>query len=157
VTGVSNDIWHDDEHLLASLTAAMREAEEVPPRFVEVGKAAFAWHNIDAELARLTYDSSEAEAEPAGAMRAQDASLRALTYATAELSIEIEITPDAVLGQVLPPQPGLATTYLASGPAAEAAVDEMGFFAIRPVPHSAFRLRCVMTSGLDVKTGLITP
>ena len=33
-------------------------AEAVPPEFVEAGKNAFAWHNIDAELAQLTYDSS---------------------------------------------------------------------------------------------------
>ena len=74
--------WHDDDHLFASLKEALREAEETPPRFVEMGKAAYAWHNIDAELADLTYDSSMAEAQPVGAMRAQDASLRALTYAT---------------------------------------------------------------------------
>ncbi|HEV8569507.1 MAG TPA: hypothetical protein VGQ92_20910 [Actinoplanes sp.] len=88
---------------------------------------------------------------------AQDASLRALTYATADLTIEIEITADAVLGQILPPQAGSASTYLAAGPVAETSVDDMGFFAIRPVPTSSFRLRCVTASGLDIMTGLITP
>jgi hypothetical protein len=149
--------WHDDDHLFASLREALREAEETPPRFVEMGKAAFAWHNIDAELADLTYDSSMVEAQPVGTMRAQDASLRALTYATADLTIEIEITADAVLGQILPPQAGSASTYLAAGPVAETSVDDMGFFAIRPVPTSSFRLRCVTASGLDIMTGLITP
>jgi hypothetical protein len=148
---------HDD-HLFAALKEALREAEEVPPRFIEVGRAAFAWHNIDAELAHLTYDSLLADAAPAPAMRAQDASLRALTYATADLSIEIEITSDAVLGQVLPPQAGFASIMIAGGPAdAGTTVDELGFFAIRPVPRSAFRLRCVTRSGLDVMTGTITP
>ena len=147
-----------NDELFAALKEALREAEEVPPRFVEVGRAAFAWHNIDAELADLTYDSLRAEAEPAAAMRAQDASLRALTYATADLTIEIEITTDAVLGQVLPPQPGSASIMIAAGPAeAGTPVDELGFFAIRPVPHSAFRLRCVTNSGLDIMTGTISP
>jgi hypothetical protein len=154
---VSSDIWRDDDRLFAALKDALREAEEVPPRFVEVGKAAFAWRNIDAELADLTYDSSAAELQPAGAVRAQDATLRALTFATADLSIELEITPDALLGQILPPQSGRAATYLAAGPVTEARVDEMGFFAIRPVPGSAFRLRCVTSAGLDVMTGLIEP
>lgn len=84
--------------------------------------------------------------------------MRELTYATAGLSIEIEMTADAVLGQVLPPQPGSASIMMAGGPADEKTmVDEMGFFAIRPVPRSAFRLRCVTKSGLDVMTGTITP
>jgi hypothetical protein len=150
--------WDDDERLFASLKEALRDAEEVPPRFVETGKAAYAWHNIDAELADLTYDSSMAGSEPVGATRAQDASLRALTYATTELTIEIEITGDAVLGQVLPPQPGAASAHVSGESAvAPTVVDEMGFFAIRPVPATAFRLRCVTSSGLDIMTGLIAP
>lgn len=60
---------HDDR-LVAALTEALREAEVVPPRFVDVGRAAFAWHNVDAELAELTYDSLLADAVPAPAMRA---------------------------------------------------------------------------------------
>jgi hypothetical protein len=152
-----NSIWHDDEDLFGALREALREAEDVPPRFIEAGRAAFAWHNIDAELASLMYDSSVAAGEPVAAMRAQDASLRALTYATTELTIEVEITADAVLGQVLPPQPGSASSYVVSGPVVETTVDDLGFFAIRPVPARPFRLRCVTASGLDIVTGLITP
>ena len=154
---MSSHAWDDDDHLLASLKEALREAEQVPPEFVEAGRAAFAWHDIDAELAALTYDSMLAERRPASAMRAQDASLRALTYATQDLTIEVEITPDALLGQVLPPQPGCATICLPTGQATEARIDEMGFFAVRPVPGSSFRLRCVTTAGLTVMTGLIAP
>jgi len=154
---VTNE-WDNDEQLFAALKDALRGAEEVPPRFIETGKAAFAWHNIDAELADLTYDSSVAGLEPVGAMRAENASLRALTYATTELTIEIEITNDAVLGQVLPPQPGTTSAQVSGGSTvATTAVDEMGFFAIRPVPGTAFRLRCVTSSGLDIVTGLIAP
>jgi hypothetical protein len=154
---MSSGTWHDDDNLFASLKEALREAEEVPPRFVEFGKAAFAWHNVDTELADLTYDSSHAPAEPVGAMRAQDASLRALTYAADDLIIEIEISGDAVLGQVLPPQEGTVSIYLATGPVAETVLDEMGFFAVRPVPGGPFRLRCLTRCGIDVMTGLITP
>ena len=152
---MSSETWHDDDHLFASLARALKEAEDVPPRLVETGKAIFAWHTIDAELADLTYDSSRTRPEPVGTMRAQDASLRALTYATPELTVELDITPDAVLGQILPPQPGSVTIYLAGGPADAAPIDEMGFFAIRPVPAVSFRLRCTTASGLDIKTGLI--
>ena len=47
----------DDEELLAALGEAIRAREAVPEWFVETGKNAYAWHNIDAELAQLTYDS----------------------------------------------------------------------------------------------------
>ena len=47
----------DDDELLAALGEAIRAREEVPEWFVETGKNAYAWHNIDAELAQLTYDS----------------------------------------------------------------------------------------------------
>ena len=50
--------WEDDDALLAAVKRAIREAEDVPPEFVEAAKTSFAWHNIDAELAALTYDSS---------------------------------------------------------------------------------------------------
>ena len=47
------DGW-DDEELLAALRQALTARRAVPPEFVEAGKNAFAWHNIDAELAQLT-------------------------------------------------------------------------------------------------------
>ena len=63
------DSW-DDEQLLAALREAMRAREAVPAGFVETGKSAYAWHNIDAELAQLTYDSSrERDADVVASMR----------------------------------------------------------------------------------------
>ncbi len=50
------DTW-DDEQLLAALKESLRARQAVPPEFVEAAKNAYAWHNIDAELAQLTYDS----------------------------------------------------------------------------------------------------
>ena len=40
-----------DEQLLAALGEALRARQAVPEWFVETGKNAYAWHNIDAELA----------------------------------------------------------------------------------------------------------
>src|SRR5580692_5651501 len=54
----------DDEQLLAALGEAVKAREAVPEWFVETGKNAYAWHNIDSELAQLTYDSaSERESD----------------------------------------------------------------------------------------------
>ena len=40
----------DDEALTDALREAIRAREAVPAWFVEIGKSAYAWHNIDAEL-----------------------------------------------------------------------------------------------------------
>ena len=50
------DRW-DDEQLLAALRQAIDARRAVPPGFVQAAKDAFTWHDIDAELASLTYDS----------------------------------------------------------------------------------------------------
>ncbi|HEU4424951.1 MAG TPA: hypothetical protein VFR67_20680 [Pilimelia sp.] len=149
--------WSDDEQLLASLTAALRAGSEVPREFVETGKAAYAWHNIDAELAALTYDSDLDELALAAVTRAQPAPLRALTFASAELTIELEVTPDALLGQIVPAQAGRVTAHLQSGQLRSEAVDEMGAFVFRPMPAGPFRLRYRAGSGADIVTGWITP
>ena len=58
------DTW-DDEQLLALLKESLRAHLAVPPEFVEAAKNAYAWHNIDAEIAQLTYDSSPRPGEHA--------------------------------------------------------------------------------------------
>ena len=54
----------DDDRLLAALGQALKAREAVPSWFIETGKNAFAWHNIDAELAQLTYDSEQDRQRP---------------------------------------------------------------------------------------------
>ena len=95
----------DDETLLAALRQALRARQAVAPEFIEAGRNAFAWHNIDAELAQLTYDSTR-DAAHAPSMRAEAASIRALTFTSAHLTIELEVTHDSLLGQIVPGQAG---------------------------------------------------
>ena len=54
---MSQHWWMDDDQLLAALGEALRSERGVPAEFIAMGKAAFAWYGIDAELAALTYDS----------------------------------------------------------------------------------------------------
>ncbi|MFD0687942.1 hypothetical protein [Actinomadura fibrosa] len=132
-------IWDDDDQLLAALREAVHEAERVPPAFVEAGKAAFTWRSIDAELAELTFDSSGA-CSPRAPTRAEPAPLRNLTWASSDLTLEVEVDGDALLGQVVPPSPGEIDVYVAAACVATRPVDEIGVFVIRPVPAAAFRL-----------------
>ncbi|MDF5756971.1 hypothetical protein [Spongiactinospora sp. TRM90649] len=148
--------WSDEE-LLARLGAALRAADSVPRDFVEAAKTAFAWHNIDAELAELAYDSEFQDERTLALTRAADsAALRALTFVSPELTIEIEVTEDTLLGQLVPPQPGRIHLHVEAGQVCEAAVDEIGFFAIRAKPAERFRLHCRTTTGISVSTGWVT-
>jgi hypothetical protein len=144
----------DDEELLAALSEAFRARQEVPDWFTRTGKDAFAWHNIDAELAQLTYDS-HGDRELAAAVRSEAASIRALTFTSARLSIELEVAETALLGQVVPPRPGTVEVHTTAG-ATSSPVDEIGCFTVDPIPASPFRLRCRTDDGADVLTGWIT-
>jgi hypothetical protein len=147
----------DDEELLAALQEALAEREAVPPEFVEAAKNAFAWHNvdIDAELAELTYDSSR-DAETAPATRAETASIRALTFTSAHLTLELEVTHDSLLGQIVPAQPGTIKVQLRDGAETTVVADRIGRFTIRPIPVGTFRLHCKTSADTDAVTNWIT-
>jgi hypothetical protein len=145
----------DDEDLLTALRQALSSRKAVPAEFVDAGKHAFAWRNIDAELAELTYDSLTS-VEDALSMRAETASIRALTFTSARLTIELEVVGDSVLGQIVPGQPAAITVQPKSGASALIDVDDIGRFLIQPLPTGLFRLRCRTTTGLEALTGWIT-
>lgn len=146
----------DDEQLIAELGEAVRTAREVPARFIDVGKAVFSWRNLDAELAELTYDSAADSATALAGTRAEAATLRALTFVAGRLTIEIEVTPDALLGQVLPPEPGEIELSGRDGSTRTVPVDEVGWFAIRPTPSGSLRLRLRTANGGSVLTQWFT-
>ena len=146
----------EDEELLAALGEALRARREVPEWFVETGKNAYAWHNIDAELAQLTYDSdSDADRGRVAAVRSEAASIRALTFTSARVSIELEVGEGSLLGQIIPPRAGTVETHTRAG-VATSLVDEIGSFAVEPIPANPFRLRFRTTGGIDLVTGWIT-
>ena len=147
------DSW-DDEQFLAALGEALRAREAVPEWFVETGKNAYAWHNIDAELAQLTYDSSRDE-DTVAAVRSEAASIRALTFTSGRLSIELEVAESSLLGQIIPPRAGTLEVHTTAGVTCSP-VDEIGCFVVDPIPSSPFRLRCRTQDGADVLTGWIT-
>jgi hypothetical protein len=126
----------------------------VPEWFVETGKNAYAWHNIDAELAQLTYDSSR-DRDAVSAVRSETASIRALTFTSAQLSVELEVTTGSLVGQIIPPRAGTLEVHTTAG-VASSLMDEIGCFAVTPIPNSPFRLRCRTEDGTDVLTGWIT-
>jgi len=138
----------DDDDLMGALQEAFRAERDVPREFIEAGQAAFTWRNIDAELATLTSDSATGLATAAAApVRSAEASPRFLTFSSVDLTIELEIGPDGIIGQIVPPQPGRAEARPASGPVLDTEIDDIGCFVVRPLPGSPFRLHVATDTG----------
>jgi hypothetical protein len=148
------DAW-DDEQLLAALCESVRARRTVPDDFVETAENTYAWHDIDAELAELSYDSQRDD-ERSASMRSEIASIRALTFAAAGISIELEVAGHSVLGQISPAQEGTIEIQTRAGGITVVPYDEIGCFSVAPEPTSPFRLRCRTADGADVVTEWIT-
>jgi hypothetical protein len=138
---------NDDEALLAELRDAMLAAEQVPPRFVAAGKASFAWRTADAELAALTHDSTTL-----AGTRTETADIRSMTFVAPTLTIEVELMPDGLAGQLVPPQPGRIELQPREGTPRSATADDVGWFVISPPPRGLFRIRVTVASGTSVAT-----
>lgn len=148
------DSWGDEE-LMTALKEALASRQSVPPEFIQAGRSAFAWHNIDAELAQLTYDSA-GYVGTAAVTRSEMASIRALTFSSAHLTIELEVSEDSLVGQVTPARPGTIEVQTTAGVITTIPVDELGYFTVRRAPDSPFRLRWHASDSPDIVTGWIT-
>ena len=148
------DSW-DDEELMAALKEALASYQSVPPEFIEAGRNAFAWHNIDAEIAQLTYDSA-GHRDTVPVMRSEIASIRALTFTSTHLTIELEVSEDSLLGQVTPARNGTIEVHTRADVITTIPVDELGYFTVHRAPDSPFRLHWQTSDGPDITTGWIT-
>lgn len=149
---MANTWWNDDDQLVAMLGEALREADAVPRELVDAGRAAYAWWGIDAELAALVYDS---EHEPA-ATRTDTATLRALTFASPRLTVELEVADGCLIGQVVPPGAARIELQTRGGDVARFTADELGCFTVGAPPSGPFRLRCRVGASVDILTSWIT-
>jgi hypothetical protein len=130
-------------HWLTRLREALQEPAQVPPHVVEGAYAAFSWRTIDAELAELTYDSSHDRA--AATVRSEEqAALRALTFVSASLTVELEVDERRLMGQLVPPQQATVTVVVQGGPVATVETDQLGCFLVESAPDTVFRLRVVV-------------
>lgn len=80
-------------------------------------------------------------------LRAADRELKLSSVASeAQLSIELEVTAGSLVGQIIPPRAGTLGVHTTAG-VASSPVDEIGCFAVTPIPNSPFRLRCRTETG----------
>jgi hypothetical protein len=163
VNAVPDRWWDTDQQLLAALRDALDANAEVPETFRAAGRAVFRAPDLDAELAALSYDSAT---QPLALVRGgldggvddstdEPATVRALSFAHAQLSIHLQVADGAVLGQLVPPQCAELVLQTPAGKPTEISTDEDGWFALRPFPAGRFRLRC-RTADHTVVTGWIT-
>jgi len=133
--------FDDDEVLALELAEALRQVGPEVDEVARRGKGAFTWRTIDEELltAQLMFDSTQDAA--ATATRGPDSG-RVMVFSVELKSVEIEVLPDRVVGQFLPPSTGEVEVEGADGVLATVPVDDLGFFVVAPVPTGVVRLRC---------------
>lgn len=151
-----------DEQLMGELRAFFAEVDPVPPLVSDTAKASLGWRRLDADLAELLTDSA-LEEEPFALTRGGEAPVRAVTFGTGALTIDIEVHVDdqgrTVLGQLSP----AASAKLEIQTTAEAPLstetDHLGRFRIRLPAGGPIRLRVLGAEGRPgpaVETSWIT-
>jgi hypothetical protein len=125
----------DDDELLAELRAAVAEADLVTDRQRAAAQAAFTWRTVDQELAELLHDSA---LETTGVRGADDAP-RTLSFATAALTLEVEIDGDVVMGQVVGGDAQSVTLQRSISDDTPLEVDSAGFFRVEGVGPGPIR------------------
>ncbi|KOU61256.1 hypothetical protein ADK57_28215 [Streptomyces sp. MMG1533] len=126
-----------DDSLLQDLRLAAGILDPVPAELRQLAVEAYALHDLDARLAELTFDSL-VDAIP---VRGATDPPRMLTFHTGDVTVDVEVTSQGLMGQVLPPQP--ASIEVLSGPRAGAALeaDDLGRFTSDLAPAGPFALR----------------
>ena len=131
--------WSDDE-LLADLAEARRRAGDPTGTMAAAADAAYSWRTIDAELAALTYDSM---ADEAALVRDAGTASRQLVFEGEGLAVELEHTPEGLVGQLVPPSPGTVMLFGPGGELATVQADALGLFRFGGPRRGPIRLRCV--------------
>jgi hypothetical protein len=144
----------DDDRLLARLGAIADEIDPPPPLVYELGHEAFQLYRIDEELAELVADSRL----DSNAVRASVADIRLLSFESAGMTIEVQISRDrttrSVLGQLMrPDSEGGGQVYLETpgGTVGSAEIDADDRFEFFDAPESLVRFR-IETAALATVT-----
>jgi hypothetical protein len=139
-----------DDDLMGELKEALEEARSVPPDLAEAAKAAFTWRTVDEELEMLTLSYDSAMADTA-LVRGAGSPERMLVFESEDLTMELEVGDEVLMGQVVPTGPGRAILQDPQGTLQETEADDGGFFLFRRPTTSPIRVKWV--SG---ETGMVT-
>ncbi|MEV0204681.1 hypothetical protein AB0H97_05725 [Streptomyces sp. NPDC050788] len=120
--------------------------DPVPPELRQIAVEAFALHDLDAQIAELTFDSMVDAIPVRGATDVP----RMLTFHAGGVTVDVELTVRGLMGQVLPPQ--TAGVEVLSGPVSGSSLetDAMGRFTYDRPPAGPFALRLRTDEGVLV-------
>lgn len=137
----------DVELLEEELRRASAILDPLPAQLRQIAVEAFALHDLDARIAELTFDSVVDAIPVRGATDVP----RMLTFRAGEVTVDVEVTAQGLMGQVLPPQQ--ARIEVLGGPrtAVPVVADDMGRFTSDAPPNGPFALR-LRTGGEVVVT-----
>ncbi|MEU3349623.1 hypothetical protein ABZ723_32450 [Streptomyces sp. NPDC006700] len=133
------------ELLEEELRQAVAILDPVPHDLRQLAIEAFALRDLDARIAELTFDSL-VDALP---VRGATDTPRMLTFQAGELTVDVEVTGDGLIGQVMPPQP--ARIEVLAGPRRQVpalTADGLGRFSGDAPPSGPFALR--LRAGAEV-------
>lgn len=139
-----------DELLISELRSLFAEVDPVPPLVSETAKASIGWRRLDADLAELLSDSA-LEEESVALARGSGAPARAVTFSSADLTIDIEVHVDdparTLLGQLSPPAPSTVEIQTMADAQFSAEADHLGRFRVRLPAGGPIRLRVLGIDG----------
>ncbi|GLW50094.1 hypothetical protein Stsp02_57550 [Streptomyces sp. NBRC 14336] len=147
---MNDDTTHEDYRdtlLEEELRRAAAILDPVPAELTRIAVDAYALHDLDARIAELTFDSVTDAIPVRGATDVP----RMLTFTAGEVTVDVEVTDEGLLGQVLPPQP--AGIEVLGGPQQTHSLtaDTMGRFTTDTPVSGPFALR-LRTGGEVVVT-----
>jgi hypothetical protein len=142
-----------DDELLGELRSVLRRTDPVPGDVTDFAKAALGLRRLDADLAELLDDSV---LESTALARGGDA--RSLTFRSEDLTIDVELQPGALLGQLAPaPEAAEVTLQDAEGTAlATTAADALGRVRLALEGDGRRRLRVTRPGAAPVETSWFT-
>jgi hypothetical protein len=133
-----------DDRLMTELRAFFADVDPVPSLVVETAKASLGWRRLDADLAELLSDSA-LEEQAFALARSGEATARAMTFSSGELTIDIEVHVDdkgrTLLGQLSPPAPATVEVHPMVQAPVSTEADRMGRFRVRLAAGDTIRLR----------------
>lgn len=142
------DWLSDDDALLAEIGAAAVATGDVPEAVVSAAKAVFELRTLDEELAMLTYDSI-ADKELAGAVRSERLAVRSLVFGFGDTSLDVDVLPDSLVGQLHPPVPGTIVLESPTRPPQRGEIDELGMFSLPMAAPGDVRFRVEPRTSTD--------
>jgi hypothetical protein len=139
---MNDEVPFDDEEFDAGLLEEeLRRAavilDPLPAELRQIAVEAYALHDLDARIAELTFDSV-VDAIP---VRGAGDVPRMLTFRAGEVTVDVEVTAQGLMGQVLPPQPARIEVLSGPQPSAALLADDMGRFTTDAPLSGPFALR----------------